>query len=110
MIRLHDSPVSGNGYKVRLLLRQLGIPFERIEYDIDEGETRTPEFLENINPNGRIPVLETDDGEFLPESDAILFYLADGTPFLSDDRFERARALQWMFFEQYSRNSQNTSA
>jgi glutathione S-transferase len=101
-MRLHDNLSSGNGYKVRLLLTQLGIPFERVEYDIDEGETRTPEFLENVNPNGRIPVLETDDGQFLPESNAILFYLADGTPFLSDYRFERARALQWMFFEQYS--------
>ncbi len=101
-MRLHDNLSSGNGYKVRLLLTQLGIPFERVEYDIDEGETRTPEFLENVNPNGRIPVLETEDGQFLPESNAILFYLADGTPFLSDDRFERARTLQWMFFEQYS--------
>ena len=108
-MRLHDNLSSGNGYKVRLLLTQLGIPFERVEYDIDEGETRTPEFIENVNPNGRIPVLETEDGQFLPESNAILFYLAVGTPFLSDDRFERARTLQWMFFEQYSRNSQNTS-
>ena len=97
-MRLHDNLSSGNGYKVRLLLTQLGIPVERVEYDIDEGETRTSEFLENVNPNGRIPVLETDDGQFLPESNAILFYLADGTPFLSDYRFERARALQWMFF------------
>jgi glutathione S-transferase len=101
-MRLHDNLSSGNGYKVRLLLTQLGIPFERVEYDIDEGETRTPEFLENVNPNGRIPVLETEGGEFLSESNAILFYLADGTPFLSDDQFERARILQWMFFEQYS--------
>ena len=101
-VRLHDNLSSGNGYKVRLLLTQLGIPFVRVEYDIDEGETRTPEFLENVNPNGRIPVLETEDGQFLPESNAILFYLAFGTPFFSDDRFERARTLQWMFFEQYS--------
>jgi len=101
-LRLHDYLLSGNGYKVRLLLSQLGIPFERIEYDIERGETRTPEFLGKINPNGRIPVLETDDGEFLPESNAILFYLAEGTPFLPDERFERARVLQWMFFEQYS--------
>lgn len=98
-LRLHDYLLSGNGYKVRLLLSQLGIPFERIEYDIERGETRTPEFLGKINPNGRIPVLETDDGEFLPESNAILFYLAEGTPFLPDERFERARVLQWMFFE-----------
>ena len=101
-MRLHDNLSSGNGYKVRLLLTQLGIPFERVEYDIDEGETRTPEFLENVNPNGRVPVLETEGGQFLPESNAILFYLAFGTPFFSDDRFERARTLQWMFFEQYS--------
>ena len=99
---LHDNLSSGNGYKVRLLLTQLGIPFERIEYDITNGETRTPEFLENVNANGRVPVLETDEGEFLPESDAILFYLADGTPLLPEDRLGRARALQWMFFEQYS--------
>ncbi len=108
MMRLHDNLSSGNGYKVRLLLTQLGIPFERVEYDIDKGETRTPEFLQKINPNGRIPVLETEDGEFLPESNAILFYLADGTPYLPEERFERARVLQWMFFEQYSQNSQNT--
>lgn len=102
MLRLHDNLSSGNGYKVRLLLNHLGIPFERIEYDIDRGETRTPEFLESVNPNGRVPVLETEDGELLPESNAILCYLADGTPFLPDDRLGRAQALQWMFFEQYS--------
>jgi glutathione S-transferase len=102
MIRLHDNLSSGNGYKVRLLLAQLGIPFERVEYDIDEGQTRTPEFLEKVNSNGRVPVLETEDGEFLPESNAILFYLADGTPYLPDERFGRARVLHWMFFEQYS--------
>jgi glutathione S-transferase len=99
---LHDNLSSGNGYKVRLLLAQLGIPFERVEYDIDEGQTRTPEFLEKVNSNGRVPVLETEDGEFLPESNAILFYLAEGTPYLLDERFGRARVLSWMFFEQYS--------
>jgi glutathione S-transferase len=108
MNRLHDSLISGNGYKVRLLLTQLGITFERIEYDLVGGETRTPEFLQKINPNGRIPVIETEDGSFLPESGAILFYLADGTPYLPDGRFERAQILQWMFFEQYSQTSQNT--
>jgi glutathione S-transferase len=102
MMRLHDNVSSGNGYKVRLLLAQLGVPFERIEYDIDRAETRTSGFLREINPNGRVPVLETGNGEFLPESNAILFYLADGTPYLPDERFERARVLQWMFFEQYS--------
>ncbi len=99
---LHDYLPSGNGYKVRLLLAQLGIPFRRIEYDVTRGETRTPEFLDGINPNGRVPVLETDDGESLAESDAILFYLAEGTPYLPEGRLERTRVLQWMFFEQYS--------
>jgi glutathione S-transferase len=110
MMRLHDHLSSGNGYKVRLLLAQLGLPFERVEYDIDRGETRTPAFLQKVNPNGRVPVLETDDGELLPESGAILFYLAEGTPFLPEGRFERADVLRWMFFEQYSQTSQNACA
>jgi glutathione S-transferase len=101
-VRLHDYLPSGNGYKVRLLLTQLGIPFQRIEYDITRGETRTPEYLENVNANGRVPVLETEEGTLLPESNAILFFLAEGTPFLPEDRLQRARTLQWMFFEQYS--------
>jgi glutathione S-transferase len=101
-VRLHDYLPSGNGYKVRLLLTQLGIPFQRIEYDITRGETRTPEFLENVNANGRVPVLEPEAGALLAESNAILFFLAEGTPFLPDDRLEKARTLQWMFFEQYS--------
>ena len=94
MMRLHDNLSSGNGYKVRLLLAQLGIPFERIEYDIDRGETRTEEFLENVNPNGRVPVLETEGDELLPESNAILYFLAEGTSFLPDDRLGRARVLR----------------
>jgi glutathione S-transferase len=101
MLRLHDSLTSGNGFKVRLLLAQLGIPFERIEYDLDKAETRTPAFLAK-NPNGRVPTLELEDGSFLPESNAILWYLAEGTPFLPEGRRERAEVLQWMFFEQYS--------
>ena len=101
-VRLHDYLPSGNGYKVRLLMTQLGIPFERIEYDVNRGETRTPEFLQVVNANGRIPVLETETGEFLPESNAILFYLAEGTPYLPEDRFGKAQALRWMFFEQYN--------
>src|SRR5919199_1860691 len=101
-VRLHDYLPSGNGYKVRLLLTQLGIPFQRIEYDIARGETRTTEFLENVNANGRVPVLETEEGEILAESNAIMFYLARGTPFLPGDRLGEARTLQWMFFEQYS--------
>lgn len=72
MIRLHDNLSSGNGYEARLLLMKPGIPFERIEYDIDRSASRTPRFLERINPNGRVPVLETANGAFLPESNAIL--------------------------------------
>ena len=101
MLRLHDNLTSGNGYKVRLLLTKLGIAFERVEYDIDRSETRTAEFLRK-NLNGRIPVLELEDGRFLAESNAILVYLADGTPYLPADRFERALVMQWLFFEQYS--------
>jgi len=101
MLRLYDYLPSGNGYKVRLLLRLLGQPFELVEKDIVKGETRTPEYLAK-NPNGRIPLLELEDGSFLPESNAILFYLADGTPFLPEGRLDRAQVLQWMFFEQYS--------
>jgi glutathione S-transferase len=101
MLTLHDNIFSGNGYKVRLLLTLLGIPFKRIEYDIDRGATRTPEFL-RLNPNGRIPVLEFEDGRCLAESNAILCFLAEGTPHLPQDRFERALVLQWLFFEQYS--------
>jgi glutathione S-transferase len=101
VLRLYDYLPSGNGYKVRLLLHQLGIPFERVEMDILRGETRTPEFLAK-NPNGRIPTLELEDGSHLAESNAILCYLADGTPFLPADRLDRARVLQWMCFEQYN--------
>ena len=101
MLRLHDNLTSGNGFKVRLLLAQLARPYQRIEYDIDRRETRTPEFLAK-NPNGRIPLLELEDGTFLAESNAILWYLAEGTPFLPEDRRARAEVLQWMFFEQYS--------
>ncbi len=101
MLKLYDFLESGNGYKVRLLLHQLGLPFERIELDILQGATRTPEFLAK-NPNGRIPLLELEDGSCLAESNAIQWYLAEDTPFLPDDRLERVRVLQWMFFEQYS--------
>lgn len=101
MLRLHDDLDSGNCYKVRLLLTKLGIAFERVDYDIDRGETRTPEFLRK-NLNGRVPVLEFEDGRFLAESNAIIVYFAEGTPFLPADRFERALVLQWLFFEQYS--------
>ena len=90
MLRLYDYLRSGNGYKVRLLLHQLQIPFELVLVDIEKGESRTPEFLRR-NPNGRIPVLELDDGTCLAESNAIQWYLAEGTPLLPDARL-RARA------------------
>jgi len=101
MLRLYDYLPSGNGYKVRLLLHQLHLPFERVELDIVQGATRTPAFLDK-NPNGRVPVLELDDGRVIAESNAIQWYLADGTALLPADRLERAQVLQWMFFEQYS--------
>jgi glutathione S-transferase len=100
-MKLYDVIFSGNGYKVRLALAFLEIPYELVEVDILAGGSRTPEFLEK-NPNGRVPVLELDDGTCLAESNAILFYLAEGTPLLPSDRLQRAHALQWMFFEQYS--------
>lgn len=101
MLRLYDNLTSGNGYKARLLLHKLGVEYERIELDIDRSETRTPEFLAK-NPNGRIPTLQLEDGSYLPESNAILWYLAEGTRFLPESRRRRAQVLQWMFFEQYS--------
>jgi glutathione S-transferase len=101
MYKLYDYRPSGNGYKVRLLLTQLQIPYEYIEKNIIQGETRTPEFLA-INPNGRIPVLELESGVYLSESNAILTYLSEGTDFLPGDRLQRAYMMQWLFFEQYS--------
>jgi glutathione S-transferase len=99
-MKLYNVPYSGNSYKVRLLLAQLGIPYEIIEVDILNDESRTPEFL-RINPNGRTPVLD-DNGFILAESNAILAYLAKGTKFLPDDRKTFALVFQWLFFEQYS--------
>jgi glutathione S-transferase len=92
---------SGNCYKVKLTLEQLGQPYRWIEINSARGETRTADFLA-MNPNGKVPTLQLEDGGFLPESNAILCYLAEGTPLLPGDRLGRARALQWMFFEQYS--------
>ena len=99
-MKLFNVAYSGNSYKVRLLLSQLGIPCEIVEIDILKGASRTEEFLQ-INPNGRTPVLD-DDGFVLAESNAILAYLARGTKFLPDDRKKFALTLQWLFFEQYS--------
>lgn len=99
-MRLYQYHPSGNCYKIRLLLSHLGLPYEKVEVDILKGESRTPAFLA-INANGRVPVLEVD-GEYLPESNAALFYLASGTPYLPADRMGQAQVLRWMFFEQYS--------
>lgn len=99
--RLYDYLPSGNGYKVRLVLRQLGLPYELVELDIKQGATRTPEFLAR-NPNGRIPLLEIPGQGYLSESHAIISYLAEGSPLVPTDRLDRARAWQWMCFEQYN--------
>lgn len=99
-MKLYNVAYSGNCYKVRLLLTQLGIACEIIEVDILNGESRTPEFLK-LNPNGRTPVLE-NDGFILAESNAILAYLARGTKFLPEEKRRWALIFQWMFFEQYS--------
>lgn len=100
-MKLYDYLSSGNGYKCRLILRKLDLPFERVELDIMKDATRTPEFLAK-NLNGKIPVLELENGRCLAESNAILWFLAEGTPFLPKDRYEQALTLQWLFFEQYS--------
>ncbi len=100
MYRLYDYLPSGNGYKVRLVLRNLDLPYELIEVDIKTGASRTPEFLKK-NPNGRIPVLDVPGRGFLPESHAIIAYLAEGSALIPTDAFERARMWQWMCFEQY---------
>ena len=100
-MRVWGDVYSGNCFKVKLLLTQLQLPHEWIHVNILDKESRTPEFLA-MNPNGRIPLLQTTDGVYLPESNAILHYLADGTAMLPTDRLQHAQVLQWMFFEQYS--------
>jgi glutathione S-transferase len=101
MLRLYDYADSGNGYKARLALAQLGIPYTLIAVDIEKGQSRTPQFLAK-NANGRIPLLELEDGTCLAESNAILCYLAEGTRLMPEAALGRALALQWLFFEQYS--------
>ena len=98
---LHEYAASANCYKIRLTAALLDQPLDRREYDIMKGETRTPAFLERVNANGRIPVLQIGD-RFLPESNAACFWLAEGTRLVPDDRFDRADMLRWMFFEQYN--------
>ena len=97
---LYDSPVSGNCYKVRLLLAHLGIRYERRTMDVVDRSNRA-DVLGELNPSLRVPTLVLDDGRALGESGAILWYFGEGTPFVPDDPFERAQVLQWMFFEQY---------
>ena len=106
MITVHGFSASGNCHKVRLLLEQLGCEYRWIEVDSSKGETRTAAFLAK-NPNGRVPLIELDDGRIMVESNAILYWLAEGMPaasnsFLPDDTWQKAQALSWMFFEQYS--------
>ncbi|MGE0115619.1 MAG: glutathione S-transferase family protein [Steroidobacteraceae bacterium] len=101
MLRVYGEVFSGNCYKVKLLLNQLDLKHEWIPVDLLRHETRTPEFLAK-NPNGKVPVLELTNGLFLAESNAIIHYLADGTPLLPHGRFQHAQVLQWLFFEQYS--------
>ena len=98
---LYDSGVSGNCYKVRQLFAHLGIEYERREVDVIDRSGRL-ELLGALNPALRVPTLVFDDGRSMGESDAIMFYFAEGTPYLPEDRFERAQVLQWLFFEQYS--------
>jgi glutathione S-transferase len=101
MFTVYGMADSGNCYKVKLALEQLGKPYKWVEVDSTKGGTRTAEYLAR-NANGKVPTLQLEDGSYLPESNAILYYLAEGTPLLPADKLGRARALQWMFFEQYS--------
>src|SRR3954468_3474851 len=98
-MRLHDYAASGNCYKARLLLALLGRPYERVPVDIFAGATLTDEYA-LVNPLRETPVLETDEGELIAQSNAILVYLAEGTEYLPEDRVARAQVLQWMYFEQ----------
>jgi glutathione S-transferase len=98
---LHQMQMSGNCYKVRLAAHQLGIPITLRDYGLHDGSTRKPPFLK-LNPNGRVPLLEYEDGRCLAESGAILFHLSEGTKLQPANEWDRAQMLQWMFFEQYS--------
>ena len=98
---LHEYAASGNCYKIRLTAAHCGIALERRDYDIMAGATRTPEFLQGVNANGRIPVLQSGD-DYLPESNAACVFLAEGSPLIPQDRFDRADMLRWMFWEQYN--------
>jgi glutathione S-transferase len=101
MLTLYQQQDSGNCYKPRLLLAHLEAPFRLVDIDTNDGSTRAPDYLAR-NPNGKVPLLEFADGRRLAESNAILLHLAEGTPFLPKDAFDRAKVYEWLFFEQYS--------
>ena len=101
MYKVYGDVYSGNCYKVKLVLTQLGLPFQWVPLDVLKQQTRTPEYLAK-NPNGKMPVLEIEPGLYLSESNAIMHYLSEGSELLPDHRLERAQVLQWLFFEQYS--------
>lgn len=101
MLTVYGMKLSGNCYKVQLALEQLGLPYRWVEVNSAAGETRTAEYL-RMNPNGKVPLLEVTEGQYLAESNAILCYLADGSALLPSNRWQRAQLMQWLFFEQYS--------
>ena len=101
MITIYGYSPSGNCHTLRMLLSQLGREYRGIAPDSAHGATRTPEYLAK-NPNGKVPMIELDDGRIMTESNAILYWLAEGTQYFSGDSFQRAQTLAWMFFEQYS--------
>lgn len=102
MLIVHDNTESGNAYKVRLILSLIGKDYKTIQYDVVKGETRTEEYLTNINSNGRIPVLQFEDGRCLAESNAIIYYMAQGTKYFPSDTWDQAKVMEWLCFEQYS--------
>jgi glutathione S-transferase len=105
LLTVYSNQGSGNCYKVRLLLTQVGLPFRVVEMDVLAGDQRKPDYLAK-NPNGKVPLVEFEDGSTLPESGAILHHFAQGTPLWPDERRDRSEALRWMFFEQYSHEPQ----
>ncbi|SPJ32068.1 glutathione S-transferase family protein [Kushneria phyllosphaerae] len=109
MYRVYGDQHSGNCYKVKLVMRHLSLPYQWTEMSVLSGDTHTPAFLQR-NPNGKIPVLEMEDGTCLAESNAIICFLADGSELIPTTRLERARMLQWLFFEQYSHEPSVASA
>lgn len=102
MLTVHDNIESGNAYKVKLLLSFLNLEFRTIQYDVVNGETRTEDFINKYNKNGRIPVLEFEDGKCLAESNAILYHMAQNSNYFPGNSWDQAKVMEWLFFEQYS--------